>query len=213
MSSSSGRNTRRAIACSASVLITVLVGMKLLSRRTYDATNPRSRPNGYLLSHTVYVATSPREVFDFITYRMPKHNLALAAAHEKFELLRGEGLTLGALFRTEEFTGEGVRNEYVVREVIPNRRIHLASTPSRILRRTHDQVRQIGTCNAYVYFDLDEVPSGTRLTQTIVIEMPNFLVKFITDVMGGRRADNPWQHHLVEELESLKTAIEHESRV
>jgi hypothetical protein len=188
--------------------------MKLLSRRTYDATDPRSRANGYLLSHTVYVARSPREVFDFITYCMKDHNLALAAAHEKFELLQGEGLTLGAHFRTEELTGdEGVRNEYVVREVIPNRRIHLASTPSRILRRTNDQVREVGTCNAYVYFDLDQVTEGTRLTQTIVIEMPNFLIKFISDLMGGRQADNPWQHHLVEELESLKAAIEHESRV
>jgi hypothetical protein len=192
MSSSSGQRTRRALAFSASALIAVLVGMKLLSRRTYDATNPRSRANGYLLSHTVSVARSPGEVFDFITYRMKDHNLALAAAHEKFELLRGEGLTLGALFRTEEFTGdEGVRNEYVVREVIPNRRIHLASTPSRILRRTNGQVRQIGTCNAYVYFDLDESPSGTRLTQTIVIEIPNFLVKFITDVMGGAAGGQP----------------------
>jgi hypothetical protein len=121
MSSSSGRRTRRALAFSASALSAVLVGMKLLSRRTYDATNPRSRANGYLLSHTVNVPRSPREVFD-----------------------------------------------------------------------------------------LDEIPSGTRLMQTIVIEMPNVLVKFITDVMGGRRADNLWQRHLVEELESLKAAIEHD---
>lgn len=215
-SSSSGlvNVPRGAGAIIAGVLVVVLVVapllMLLLSLRTYDFGNSRSRINGYLMTHVVETAAPPADVFDFITYRMEEHNLSIAKAHERFEVTEGEGLTLGSRFIAEEWDDdEGVLNEYVVREVVPDRLIHMASTPSRILERDEQgNVAETGTANAYAYFDLEPIATGTAVTQTVVIEMPNPFVKFIIDVIILFDDSNPWQAHLVEELEGLRAAIE-----
>ena len=209
MTSKTRRRVVGTLGVLTGVLLLALGGMYVAARRTHDPDDPRTRPNSYVMTHTVTMARQPHEVFDFITYRMKDHNLALATAHESFAFRQGQALTPGAVFVTEEFIGDdGVRNEYVVREVVPNRLIHMASTPSQILRRRGDSVEDVATCNAYVYFDLDEAPGGTRLTQTVVIEMSNFVMKFLTDLAAARAQEDPWQLHLVEELEALKAAIE-----
>jgi len=205
---------RPAVAITSGVLVVVFVVvpflMLVLSLRTYDLGNSRSRVNGYLMTHTVATNAPPSEVFDFITFRMEEHNLSIAKAHERFEVVEGPGLTLGSRFIAEEWDeNEGVLNDYVVREVVPNRLIHMASMPSRILERDElGSVTETGTANAYVYFDLEPSSTGTAVTQTVVIEMPNPLVKFIIDVIILFEDSNPWRAHLIEELEGLRTAIE-----
>jgi hypothetical protein len=202
----------KAIIAAALVAVFVMAPllMLLLSLRTYDFGNTRSRINGYLMTRTVETNVPPSDVFDFITYRMEEHNLSIAKAHERFEITEGTGLTLGSRFIAEEWDDdEGVLNEYVVREVVPSRLIHMASTPSHILARDgKGSVSETGTANAYVYFDLEPRPAGTTVTQTVVLEMPNPLVKFIIDVVILFDDSNPWQDHLVEELEGLRAAIE-----
>ncbi|MFA6904112.1 MAG: SRPBCC family protein [Gallionellaceae bacterium] len=161
------------------------------------------------MSHSVTVSKSPEQVFDFITYRMAEYNLSIAKAHDKFEILKGDGLTEGAVFVAEEYQeDEGVRNRYVVKKVIPNRLIYYASTPSLIYEKKNGEWVQTGSCNAYVYFDLEGNSSKTQLTQTIVIEMHNFFSKFLIDMVISGKEGNEWMDHLVEELESLKAAIE-----
>lgn len=192
-------------------LILAVATIKVLSLRTYDRDNPRSRPNAYLMSHTVMVDKTPAEVFHFITYRMKDYNLSIAEAHDRFEILNADALEEGAIFIAEEYQeDEGVINRYEVKKVIPDQYIYYASTPSRIYRKKNGEMKPAGTCNAYVYFDLEPLGQKTKLTQTLVIEMPNFFIKFLVDLVAAREEDNEWQKHLVEELEGLKLAIEAE---
>ena len=56
-------------------------------------------------------------------------------------------------------------------------------------------------CNTYVYYDMESLGAEkTKLTQTLVIQMPNFVVKFLTDVIGGEEGKDSWTSHLEEEL-------------
>ncbi len=57
-------------------------------------------------------------------------------------------------------------------------------------------------------FDPEPTSDGTQVTQPVVIEMPDFVTKFIVDVVTLFDDENPWQEHLVEELEGLQAAIE-----
>lgn len=190
-------------------LVIVLAVMKLISLRTYNKDNPRSLPNGYLMTHSVHIDRSPKEVFDFITYQMADYNLSLAEAHDKFEILNGDGLTEGAIFISEEYQEtEGVRNRYLVKEVVPEKMIFYTSTPSLIYELEDDEWKQTGSCNTYVYFDMEEQNGGTKLSQTLVLEMHNFFTKFMIDMIIWGEEENEWYDHLVEELESLKVAIE-----
>lgn len=192
-----------------SVFIVLVVGIKLFTLRTHDSSNPRSRPNGYLMSHTVVVNKKTEQVFDFITYHIAEYYLSLAKAHDRFEILNSDGLTEGAVFISDEYQeDEGVRNRYIVQKVVPNRMIFYSSEPSLIYEKKDEEWVQTGSCNAYVYFDLESVPEGTQLTQTLVIEMPNFFTKFLIDLIISGQEGNEWMDHLVEELEGLKTAIE-----
>jgi hypothetical protein len=183
--------------------------MKLFSMRTHDPDNPRSRTNSYLMSHTVTIKRPPEQVFDFITYHMAEHNLSIAKAHEHFEFIKGEGITEGAVFVSEEYQeDEGVKNTYVVQKIIPNQLIYYSSTPSLIYTKKNGQWEQTGACNAYVYFDIEDDFGHSKVTQTLVIQMPNFMIKFIIDLIAATAENNEWQDHLVEELEGLKSVIE-----
>lgn len=202
---------RKGLFIGIAVLAALMIIVKLLSMRTHDPKNPRSLPNGYLMTYTVPVSKDPHTIFNFITYHMAEHNLSIAEAHDRFEIINelDSGLTLGAKFIAEEFQDdEGVKNTYVVKEVVPDKLIYYASEPSLIYRKKKDQWVQEGKCNAYVYFDLVPQGENTLLTQTIVIEMPNFFIKFITDIIASMQEENEWQMHLEEELDGLKKAIE-----
>ena len=197
-----------------SLFLIAIFSIKLFSMRTHDPNNPRSRPNGYLMSHTVTVKKSPEEVFHFITYQMAEHNLSLAEAHEKFWFIKGDSISEGAVFVAEEYMeDEGVKNTYVVQEVIPDRLIYFSSAPTLIYEKRNGEWEQTGSCNVYVYLDIEDSSGNTRLTQTIVIEMHNFFTKFLIDLIIMGKENNEWMDHLIEELESLKTAIEHQDRL
>jgi hypothetical protein len=183
--------------------------MKSFAVRTHDPDNPRSRPNGYLMSHKVTVKKSPEEVFHFITHKMETYNLSLAKAHDKFYFVKGDAITEGAVFVAEEYQeDEGVKNTYVVQKIIPDRLIYYASTPTLIFEKEKGEWKEKGSCNAYVYFDIEDNSGNTELTQTLVIEMQNFFTKCLIDLIIMGKENNEWMDHLVEELESLKNIIE-----
>jgi hypothetical protein len=206
------RRWPRWLAMGGAGLVGILGLMKVVSMQSHDRDNPRSLPNSYLMTHEVVVDAPPEQVFYFITHRLKDHYAETAEAHERFEIIGSDHLSKGAVFVSEEFTGgEGVYNRYVVRELVPNRLIHMASTPSTIYERTGDQLKRVGTCNAHVYFDLKHEAGSTRLGQTLVLQMPNFLVKFLIDVIASQTEDNEWHRHLVEELEGLKKLVEEDA--
>jgi hypothetical protein len=148
------------------------------------------------------------QVFDFITYE--KHHVwnRIAREHEgqTYQILNSDGLTLGAVILCEEFAeGEGTSHRYVVKDVIKNRLIHFASEPSIVyMANKSGEMKEVTKCNCYVYFDMESLGAEkTRLTQTLVIQMPNFVVKFLTDIIGGEEGKEIWMSHLEEELEGL----------
>ncbi len=203
------RRWSRWLFVGGAVLLASLGVMKLVSMRSHDANNPRSLPNSYLMTHEVTVDARPEQVFHFITHRLRDEYTATANAHEHFEIIGADFLTEGAVFVSEEFTGnEGVSNRYVVRKLVPNELIYMASTPSTIFERSDGELKQVGTCDAHVYFDLKEEAGSTRVAQTLVVQMPNFVVKFLIDVIASQSDDNEWHRHLVEELEGLKKLVE-----
>lgn len=65
-------------------------------------------------------------------------------------------------------------------------------------------MKQVSRCNTYVYYDMESLGAEeTKLTQTIVIQMPNFIVKFLADLIGGEEGKKIWESHLEEELKGL----------
>ena len=203
--------TRKALYVAISLLIVmvvVLAGMKVLSARTYDPANPRSKPNSYFLTYSVDVDLPVERVFEYITYKDHLVWNKIVREHEgqRCEIINSDGLTLGAIILCEEFAErEGTSHRYVVKEVITNRLIHMASEPSIVYAvNKAGEKKQVTTCNSFVYFDMEPLgASKTRLSQTLVIQMPNFVVKFLTDVIDGEKGKEIWMSHLEEELTGM----------
>ena len=190
------------------LLIIVLSIMKLLSARTYDPSNPRSRPNSYLLTYSLEVNLPVDKVFDFITYEKQNVWPHIASEHEgqKFDIINSEGMTLGAVILCEEFAdGEGTSHRYVVKEVIKNKLIYFASEPSIVyMENNSGEMKEVSRANSYVYYDMESLGAEkTKLTQTLVIQMPNFFIKFLADSIGGEEGKEIWESHLEEELKGL----------
>jgi hypothetical protein len=166
------------------------------------------KPNSYLLTYSVDVDLPVEQVFNFITYRDHLVWNQIAREHEgqTYQIINSDGLTLGAIILCEEFAErEGTSHRYVVKEVIKNRLIHMASEPSIVYAvNKAGEKKKVTTCNAFVYFDMEPLGTEkTRLSQTLVIQMPNFMVKFLTDIIGGEEGKEIWMSHLEEELTGL----------
>lgn len=199
------------------VVVAAVSIMKIVSARTHDRSNPRSRPNSYLMSYTVEVDWPVEQVFDFITYEKQNVWHLIADEHEgqEFQIINADGLIEGAIILCDEFAdGEGTSHQYVVKEVIPNQLIYFASEPSLVyMENSAGEMRQVSWANSYVYYDLEPLAAEkTKLTQTIVIQMPNFAMKFLTDVMGGEEGRVTWETHLAEELNGLVAFMTGESK-
>lgn len=185
----------------------VLLTMKILSMRTYDPENPKSKPNSYLLSESLLVNLAVDTVFDFLTYSYDQNVYQqIAQGHQVFQYLTTKAMTPGSVILCKEFAEEeGTVHRYVVEQVIENRLIMLASEPSKVYMRDNSgKINEVTHCNCYVYLEME--PAGARqttLTWTLVIQMPNFIIKFITDVLGGQEGKARWQNHLHEELTGL----------
>lgn len=191
------------------VALLALGGMYLYAVRDHDPAHPYSRPYGFRMTHTVSVKAAPLAVSTFISYDKPDLYRRLAGAHDSLTFIRGDALVEGAVFETREFQAdEGVINRYTLTQVVPGRHFEFVSRPSLIYGLRDGQWVETGRCNAYSWYDIEPEGSGSRVTQTIVIEMHGFLTKFLIDMVILGQERNEWQEHLVEELEALKAAIE-----
>jgi hypothetical protein len=66
------------------------------------------------------------------------------------------------------------------------------------------EMKEVSWVNSYVYYDMESLGAEkTKLTQTIVIQMPNFIIKFLADSVGGEKGKETWESHLEEELKGL----------
>lgn len=63
------------------------------------------------------------------------------------------------------------------------------------MKNKSGEMKEVNRCNCYVYLDMESLEAEkTKLTQTIVIQMPNFGVKFLTVVIGGETGKKEYHH-------------------
>jgi len=101
-----------------------------------------------------------------------------------------------------------VRNRYIVTEVVENRLIAMASTPTRVHDRESGNL--VAEVDVWDYFDFEPLgPERTRLVQTVVLDMRSPFLKSIIDVaafLSGTCRD--WERQFEEQLQNLATFAE-----
>lgn len=161
--------------------------------------------NAIVLQRTVTIASPPARVFEFLTTEVPTHYRAMARGHERFDVLGGGAMVEGAVIDCRERAGnQEVHHRYVVRELVPGRRIHYASTPSTSF--VHLDGRTIeGSSDTFVTYELEPDGPRTRLHMTIAIAFANRWRLWVARVLG--RTASLWGAHQAEELDRLAELI------
>ena len=168
------------------------------------------KPNAFHLRDSVTVQRSAATVFNFIVNDLPAHYSDIAKGHKKFKVVGSDEIAEGDSIECHEIARNvEVHHLYKVIKVVPNKHIHLctllSSNPTRAYIQSMGKTIE-GKSATYVYFDLEEMASEeTRLTQSIVIQMPNLFFK-LTGLLTGQK--KLWGSHLSEELYGLKGVIE-----
>lgn len=162
-------------------------------------------PNAIVLQRSVTIPSSPAQVFEFLTTKVPDLYAELARGHERFDVVGGGPMVEGSIIDCRERTGnQEVHHRYVVRELVADRRIRYASTPSTSF--VHLEGRTItGTSDTFVTYELEPDGSRTRLHMTIAIAFASRWQLFVARVLG--RTAKLWGAHQVEELERLGELI------
>lgn len=161
--------------------------------------------NAIILQRVVLIPRPPAQVFEFLTTGVPTHYRAMARGHERFDVFGGGPLVLGSVIDCRERAGnQEVHHRYVVRELEPERRLQLASTPSTSL--VHLDGRTIeGQSDTFVTYELDGDRSQTKLHMTIAIAFASRWQLFVARTLG--RTAKLWGAHQAEELERLSQLI------
>jgi hypothetical protein len=168
------------------------------------------KPNALHLNDTVIIRKSVETVFNFIVNDLSIHYQNTANGHIKFQVVGANEITEGAKIECQEVADTvEVHHLYDVTDVIPNQRIYFSTSlplnPTRAYMQSGN--RTIETLSAtYVYYDFEKVsPKETKLSLSIVIQMPNFFNKLMAALFGQEKL---WGNHLSEELKNMKTIIE-----
>ncbi len=185
-------------------VLAVGFGILVISSMSYDESDPRDRPNSYYSVVSAEVDRPVADVFRFVQYEIRRVYPETSPMHEKFEILNADGLVEGAeVDCVEGDAKELVRNRYVVTEVVPNRLLVLASSPTVVLDRATGQ--QVAEVDVWNHFDFEPLGRDrTRLTQTVVMDMKSPFIKSAIDVfafLSGNRG--LWERQFTEELENL----------
>ena len=193
------------------VVLTALLGFAglALSSLHYDKSNPRNRPNSYLIEVSVKVNKPIHYVYHFVKFKKADIYTKLTNMHNQFKIVNAKGLIEGAkIVCIEADDDDVVHHNYVVTKNIENELIQYESTPTIILDKETNQ--KIGECNTYVYYDFEKIDkNNTIIRQTIVIDMLNPVYKAIGDIIGIiTDSREVWNNQFTEELNTLKAYIE-----
>jgi hypothetical protein len=161
--------------------------------------------NAIVLERTITLPSPPARVFEFLTTAVPTHYPEMARGHERFEIIGGGPMLKGSIIDCRERAGnQEVHHRYVVQELLPNRRIRFASTPSTSF--VHLDGRTIeGKSDTFVTYELAPAGTQTRLHMTIAIVFATRWRLFVARVLG--RATKLWSNHQAEELDGLARLI------
>ena len=185
------------------------LGVLVTSSMSYDASNPRDRPNSYYSVESAVIDRPVADVFRFVQREIPAVYTRMSPMHEKFEILNADALVVGAeVDCVEGDEKEVIRNRYVVTEVAENRLLAMESLPIRVYdRASGDLVAEVDVRDCFDFEPLG--PDRTRLTQTVVLDMKSPFLKSLVDIaafVSGTRGD--WERQFSEQLRNLATFIE-----
>jgi hypothetical protein len=166
----------------------------------------RKEKNTVYLSHSIFVAKSASEAFQYIINNLSGHYTELSEGHEYFRITNGDKLGVGSIVECSEKAGnQSVVHKYVVEEIIKDERIQYASKPSYVKVRLPWKTIE-STSNTYVYYDFDPNDEyGTEIRLSIGIQFSNAFEKVFSKITGGLI---PWKKHCIEEMNGLKKLLE-----
>ncbi len=169
---------------------------------------PNNRPQYPVnLVETVVIRSSPRALYRFLTADLSARYRELARGHERFEVIGGGPLVVGALVDCRERAGnQEVHHRYVVERLVPDELVRYASTPSTTY--VHLPHRTLtGTSDTIVEYRVAPGSRGvTTLEMTISIVFASRLQRAIARGLG--RVYRVWKHHQREELAALTRLLE-----
>jgi hypothetical protein len=161
--------------------------------------------NAIVLQRSVTIPRAPARVFEFLTHEVPTHYQAMARGHERFDVLGGGPMIEGSIIDCRERAGnQEVHHRYVVRELVPDRRLCFASTPSRSFVHLDGRIIE-GESDTFVTYALEADGAQTHLHMTIAIAFTSRWQLFIARTLG--RAAKLWGNHQAEELDRLAQLI------
>lgn len=181
-------------------------GDKAMNATTTHAPEPLERANAFTL-HATRVIRAPREhVFHFLTHEVPRTYTLLSPGHERYDVVGGGPLVLGATIDCRESTGnQEVRHLYRVESLVEPSFLQFSSIPSKTFVHLPDRTIE-GTSETIVRYELTVGEDGTtRLAMTIVIVLDSRWTKLLASFSGTRRL---WAEHQQGELDRLVALVE-----
>ncbi|MBN1416146.1 MAG: hypothetical protein JW973_13675 [Bacteroidales bacterium] len=161
--------------------------------------------NTVFITNSITVNKNISDSFHFIIHDLSKVYTELAKGHEYFRPERYNKLTVGGVINCLENAGnQSVRHQYIVDEIVENKRIHFYSKPSLVSVKL--PWRKIESkSNTYVYYDFYKISnSQTKISMCIGIQFGSLSEKLFSQLTGGLI---PWRNHCKEETEGLKKIL------
>lgn len=196
----------RILLTSVAVLV-VMMTAACADRPKREQKAARRVPVSWYLYDEVVVNLPAEDAFNFLITRFPDVYTDMAEGHISYEVVEGIPLALGKHVICREVAGpQEVFNHYVVTDLIPDRMIYFVSDGSRILYTKPNGEVNENESNTHVYWDFVPLSSSqTRVSLTIVIDLPNRTLKLLGSLFGSKKI---WQKHLTEELVNMGRIME-----
>lgn len=188
------------------LMATVLIYCPIFSQNFNEMKEIPKYKNAVEISHTIIVPFSPNEVYNFLINDYSNVYSLTSEGHEYFKIRGGGEMKKGSIIDCAEFAeNQSIVHEYMVEEMIANKRIFYYSKPTFAKTQLKRRVIE-GESNTYVYWDLKQLPDGaTSVTLTIIIQFRNGFEKFfINTLINGLR---PWKEHCIDEMEGFKPVL------
>jgi len=188
------------------LMTTFLIYCPIFSNNFHEMKEIPKYKNAVKISHTIIVPFRANEIYNFLVNDFSDVYSLTSEGHEYFKIRGGGEMKTGSIIDCAETAdNQSILHEYIVEEMIANKRIFYYSKPTCAKTQLKRRVIE-GESNTYVYWDLKQLHNGaTSVTLTIIIQFRNGFEKFfINSVVNGLK---PWKEHCVEEMEGFKSVL------
>ncbi|MEQ9001717.1 MAG: hypothetical protein RID53_35095 [Coleofasciculus sp. B1-GNL1-01] len=155
-----------------------------------------------ILDETITVHVQPEDLMDFFAH-IDKNYQAISKDHIQVTCLQGHPLQEGSIFKNEEyFQGKPVQAKYIVKQVIPNKRIeYKALFPQSLIGgRLVNQIE--ATNDGFVWTEIIYLGFNTPLLGKLI----DGLIRFLFVLLNGSVSD--LKAHQTEGMKTVKHILE-----